>query len=54
MTLDDFKYYGLTDKKTDFYTADGRVNPRGATKDIRGIWLPRTRKHRYAYVLDTN
>jgi hypothetical protein len=49
-----FKYYGLTNKKTDFYTADGRVNPRGTTKDVRGVWLPRTRKHRYAYTLDKN
>lgn len=49
-----FKYYGLTDKKTDFYTADGRVNPRGSTKDIRGTWLPRTQKHRYAYIVDKN
>ena len=47
-----FKYYGLTDKKTDFYTADGRVNPRGQTKDIKGVWLPRTQKHRYCYTLD--
>lgn len=47
-----FKYYGLTDAKSDFYTADGRVNPRGATKDVQGVWLPRTRKHRYAYILD--
>ena len=47
-----FKYYGLTDKKTDFYTFDGKVNPRGATKNIRGVWLPRTRKHRYCYLLD--
>jgi hypothetical protein len=30
-----FKYYGLTDKKTDFYTTDGRTNPRGQTKDIK-------------------
>jgi hypothetical protein len=47
-----FKYYGLTNKKTDFYTADGRVNPRGKTKDVQGVWLPRTRKHRYCYLLD--
>ena len=49
-----FKYYGLTDKKTDFFCADGRVNPRGKTKDLQGVWLPRTRKHRYAYLLDKN
>lgn len=51
-----FKYYGLTDSKTDFYTQkkDGTisVNPRGATKELNGIWLPRTRKHRYCYILD--
>jgi hypothetical protein len=47
-----FVYYGLTNKKTDFYCADGRVNPRGKTKDLRGVWLPRTRKHRYCYILD--
>lgn len=49
-----FKYYGLTDKKTDFFTADGKVNPRGSTKNIQGVWLPRTRKHRYAYILDSS
>jgi hypothetical protein len=47
-----FKYYGLTDKKTDFFTADGRVNPRGKTKDVEGVWLPRTQKHRYCFKLD--
>lgn len=47
-----FKYYGLTDKKTDFYTSDGKVNPRGQTKDLKGVWLPRTQKHRYCYILD--
>jgi hypothetical protein len=47
-----FKYYGLTNKKTDFYTFDGKVNPRGETKHIRGVWLPRTQKHSYCYILD--
>jgi len=47
-----FKYYGLTDAKTDFFRFDGKVNPRGSTKDIRGVWLPRTRKHRYAFIMD--
>lgn len=49
-----FKYYGLTDKKTDFYAADGRVNPRGRTKDVEGVWLPRTQKHRYAFLMDNS
>lgn len=49
-----FTYYGLTNKKTDFYSYDdgGKVNPRGSTKHKQGVWLPRTRKHRYAYILD--
>jgi hypothetical protein len=49
-----FDYYGLTDKKTDFFSYDdgGKVNPRGATKEKQGVWVPRTRKHRYAYILD--
>ncbi len=47
-----FKYYGLTDKKTDFFSIDGKVNPRGATKNVHGVWLPRTQKHRYCYLLD--
>ena len=49
-----FTYYGLTDKKTDFFSYDdgGKVNPRGATKDKQGVWINRTRKHRYAYILD--
>lgn len=48
-----FTYYGLTDKKSDFYRAiDGKKNPRGSTKDTHGVWIPRTRKHRYAYIMD--
>lgn len=47
-----FKYYGLTDPKTDFFRADGAVNPRGKVTDSRGVWIPRTRKHRYAYIID--
>lgn len=47
-----FKYYGLTNAKSDFYRYDGKVNPRGATKDVRGVWIPRTQKHRYCYTLD--
>lgn len=49
-----FKYYGLTDKKTDFFTADGKVNPRGKTANVEGVWLPRTQKHRYCFKLNRN
>ena len=47
-----FKYYGLTNKQKDFYCVDGKVNARGETKDKRGVWMDRTRKHRYAYIID--
>ena len=47
-----FKYYGLTDCKCDFFSDDGRVNPRGTTKQKHGVWISRSRKHRYAYILD--
>ncbi len=49
-----FEYFGLTNPKSDFFTPDGRVNPRGSTSVKHGVWLPRTRKHRYAYILDKN
>lgn len=47
-----FKYYGLTAKNSDFWTPDGRVNPRGKISELKGVWVDRTRKHRYAYILD--
>lgn len=50
-----FKYYGLTDLKYDFYSyPDGRKNVRGTVKDKHGVWVQRTQKHRYAYLLDKN
>lgn len=49
-----FEYFGLTDVKSDFYREDGKINPRGATKDSLGVWVSRTRKHRYAYIMDKN
>lgn len=42
-----FKYYGLTDKKSDFYSNDGYKNPRGQTSNRHGVWVERPRKHRY-------
>ena len=47
-----FKYYGLTEVAKDFYAEDGRLNPRGKSSLMRGVYLPRARKHRYAYILD--
>ena len=47
-----FKYYGLAKTAKDFYRDDGSVNPRGKTGSMMGVYLPRTRKHRYAYILD--
>lgn len=51
-----FSYHGLSDNKTDFYqylnNGDFKINPRGRTKELNGVWLPRTRKHRYVYLMD--
>ena len=47
-----FKYYGLTDHKSDFYSIDGYKNPRGQTNNKHGVWVERPRKHRYCYLLD--
>lgn len=47
-----FKYYGLTDRKKDFFTIDGYKNPRGQTSNKHGVWVERSRKHRYCYLLD--
>lgn len=47
-----FKYYGMTDKKSDFYTVDGIKNFRGNTNGRHGVWVERPMKHRYCYLLD--
>lgn len=50
-----FKYYGLTPQKNIFYTSEGKKNPRiTGKKGIRGVWIPMSQKHRYAYLIDTN
>ena len=49
-----FRYYGLTDRKSDFFVigCEGKVKRCGSTKDKQGVWLPRSQKHRYLYVID--
>lgn len=47
-----FGFYGVTNDKNDFYRyPDGKKNPRCAVKDARGVWLPRSKKYRYAYIM---
>ena len=47
-----FKYYGLTDSKKDFYYSDGTKHSRGKINGSEGEWKDRTRKHRYLMVFD--
>ena len=47
-----FRYYGLTDPKKDFYYADGTKHSRGKIKGSEGEWKDRSRKHRYLIVFD--
>jgi len=46
-----FKYYGLSAKKKDFYV-NGKIQERGKTKGINGEWRDRPQKHRYIFLLD--
>lgn len=47
-----FSYYGLSAQKNDFIFADGKKLTRGKSKGQVGNWIPRSRKHRYVYLLD--
>lgn len=51
-----FKYYGLSDKKSDFWIKqpDGSFikHSRGPIKELEGEWRERSRKHRYLMVFD--
>jgi len=51
-----FKYYGLTSQKSDFWfeQSDGSYikHTRGKVKGHKGIWKPRPRKHRYLLIYD--
>ena len=47
-----FRYYGLTDRKKDFYYSDGTKHSRGKINGADGEWRDRSRKHRYLMVFD--
>lgn len=47
-----FGYYGLSPQKNDFIFANGKKLSRGKSKGFEGVWIPRSRKHRYIYLLD--
>ena len=51
-----FKYYGLTDAKNDFYIRNGDgtfiKHNRGSIRGIDGEWRERTRKHRFVMIFD--
>jgi hypothetical protein len=47
-----FKYYGMSDPKKDFYYADGTKHSRGSVKGVEGEWRDRSRKHRYLMIFD--
>lgn len=53
-----FGYYGLTDKKKDFWfnTGNGTFtkHQRGPVKGFVGEWRPRERKHRYLLIYSDN
>ena len=49
-----FKYYGKTEPKKDFYYADGTKHSRGKVKGAEGEWKERSRKHRYVMIFDKN
>lgn len=51
-----FKYYGLTDPKNDFFYKDAAGNfkklQRGKCKHLEGEWRPKNQKHRYLITYD--
>ena len=47
-----FRYFGLSSPKKDFYYADGTKHSRGSVNGAEGEWRVRSRKHRYLMVFD--
>ena len=47
-----FSYHGLSPQKNDFIFDNGKKLSRGKSKGFKGVWIPRSRKHRYVYIID--
>lgn len=48
-----FKYYGLSEPKSDFYEKVGdKLVKRSRGNENEGVWIARTQKHRYLKVFD--
>jgi GNAT superfamily N-acetyltransferase len=47
-----FIYCGLTAPKNDYLLANGKIKQRGKVAGLQGKWIPRSRKHRYVYLID--
>jgi hypothetical protein len=47
-----FIYHGLSPQKNDFIFDNGKKLSRGKSKGFKGVWIPRSRKHRYVYLMD--
>jgi len=47
-----FGYYGLSPQKNDFILDNGKKISRGKITAYKGVWKPRSRKHRYVYLID--
>jgi len=47
-----FTYHGLSPQKNDFIFPNGEKLSRGKSKGFEGQWVPRSRKHRYVYLID--
>lgn len=52
-----FKYFGLTKEKNDFYSYNGDGTFKKGIRRVKiseteGVWVARSRKHRYAFLLD--
>lgn len=53
-----FKYYGLTDQKNDFFVkqinGSFKKHQRGKVRHLEGEWRPKNQKHRYLIIYDKN